>query len=77
MLPKDFLADIWKLVDTDKIKRQMADRLEKELADRIINHMAAEIATDVKQILSNTERRQALVSVARDHMDEILRGKLT
>jgi hypothetical protein len=75
-VPKLFMAEVWALVDTEKIKKQMAARLEAELADRLVNHMAAEIATDVKQILSNTERRQALVSVARAHMDEIMKAGL-
>lgn len=70
-LPKEFMADVWKLVDTGKLKAAMAERLERELADRIVNHLAAEIATDVKQILSNKERREALRSVARENMDRI------
>lgn len=71
-LPADFLADVWKLVDGEKLKRAFADRLENELADRIVNHMAAEIATDVKQLLSVKERREALRAVARQHMESIM-----
>lgn len=71
-LPKDFMADVWKMVDTEKIKKCLAARLESELADRLVNHMAAEIATDVKQLLSVTERREALRSIARAHMDAVL-----
>lgn len=71
-LPADFMQQVWDLVDTDKVKQQLATRLEEELANRIVNHMAAELATDVKQILSVTERREALRSVARDHMDQIM-----
>lgn len=71
LLPKDFMADIWRLVDCEKIKQAMAERLEQELADRIVNHMAAEIAADVKQLLSNAERREALRAVARENMDRI------
>lgn len=76
-LPPEMLADIWKMVDQEKIKALMAKRLEQELADRVMNHMAAEIATDIKQILSVTERREALRSVARKHMDEILKAGIT
>ena len=71
------LEDVWKLVDIEKVKRSMASRLEEELANRIINRMAEEIATDVKQILSVTERREALRHVAREHMDEIMRSGLS
>lgn len=74
-IPKDFMADVWKLVDTNKLKSAMAARLEQELADRIVNHLAAEIATDVKQLLSDKERREALRSVARENMDRICSPK--
>jgi hypothetical protein len=73
-LPPDFMQDIWNMVDREKIKKAMAHRLEEELADRIVNHMAAEIATDIKQILSVQERREKLRAIVREHMDEIVRG---
>lgn len=75
-MPADMMADIWAMVDIDKLKQKMAARLETELADRIVNKMAEEISTDVKQILSVKERREALRSVAREHMDEIMRAGL-
>lgn len=71
-LPPGFLAEVWGMVDTKKLQTQLARRLEAELADRIVNHMAAEIATDVKQILSVQERREALRSIAREHMAAIM-----
>lgn len=74
-LPQSFISDVWKLVDTEKIKHQMAERLERELADRIVNHMAAELATDVKQILSVTERREALRAVCRENFDRICKAE--
>lgn len=76
-IPPELLQDIWKLVDVEAIKRKMAARLEDELADRVIHAMAAEIATDVKQILSVKERREALRAVAREHMDHILKAGLS
>lgn len=72
-LPKEFMADIWKLVDHEKIKAAMVVRIEQELADRIINQLAAEMSTDIKQLLSNGERREALRAVARENLDRICR----
>lgn len=70
-LPADFMAGVWGLVDAAALKAQLAKRLESELADRIVNHMAAEIATDIKQLLSDKERREALRSLARQHIDSL------
>jgi len=71
-MPPEMLTDIWKMIDTEKLKQKMADRLENELVDRIVNHLAAEIATDVKQILSVKEIREALRGIAREHMESIM-----
>jgi hypothetical protein len=71
-IPEGMLSEIWSLVDIDALKRKMADRIESELAGRIVNHMAAELATDVKQLLSVTERREAIRSVAREHLSHIM-----
>lgn len=74
-MPPEMMVDIWKMVDQDALKKKMAARIEDELADRIVNLMAAEIATDVKQILSVKERREALRNFARQHMDSIMGAK--
>jgi Mg/Co/Ni transporter MgtE len=71
-LPPEMLAEVWAMVDIDGLKRKMADRIESELADRIVNHMAADLATDIKQLLSVTERREAIRSVAREHLSHIM-----
>lgn len=71
-LPPEMLAQVWAMVDIEGLKRKMADRIESELADRIVNHMAAELATDIKQLLSVTERREAIRSVAREHLNHIM-----
>lgn len=71
-LPADFMADVWKLVDREKVKRALADRIEEQLAERMVNAMAAELATDIKQILSISERREALRALAREHMEAIM-----
>jgi hypothetical protein len=73
-IPAEWIADCWKLVDSDKLKQKIATRLENELADRMVNHMATELATDIKQILSVKERREMLRSLARDHMDAIMKA---
>lgn len=39
-----------------------------------MNHMAAELATDIKQILSVKERREALRALAREHMDAVMKA---
>ena len=71
-LPADFMGDVWKLVNRDKVKRALADRIEEQLAERMVNAMAAELATDIKQILSVSERREALRALAREHMEAIM-----
>ena len=75
-IPAEMLSEIWKMVDVAKVKQKMAARLEEELADRIVNKMAEEISTDVKQILSVKERREALRNIAREHMDAIMKSGL-
>lgn len=71
-LPPEMLAQVWAMVDIEGLKRKMADRIESELADRIVNHMAAGLATDIKQLLSVPERREAIRSVAREHLKHIM-----
>lgn len=72
-VPAEWIADCWRLVDSEKLKKAIAERLESELAERMVNHMAAELATDIKQILSVRERREMLRSLAREHMDSIMK----
>jgi len=73
-LPADFMADVWKLVDREKVKKFLAEKIEEQLADRIVNAIAAELATDIKQILSVTERREAIRALAREHMTAIMKA---
>ena len=73
-IPAEWIADCWRLVDADRLKQQIAHRLESELADRMVNHMAAELATDIKQILSVKERREMLRGLAREHMDAVMKA---
>jgi len=73
-LPADFIAKAWALVDHDALLSSLAKRLESELVDRLVNQMAAEMATDIKQILSVRERREAVRSVVRDNIDKLTKG---
>ena len=73
-LPAEWVAECWKLVDADKVRAQVAARLEHELAERMVNHIAAELATDIKQILSVKERREMLRGLARDHMEAVMKA---
>ena len=73
-IPAAWIQSCWELVDQNELRRKIAANLESELADRMINLMAAELATDVKQILSDKERRERLRGLARDHMDAIMQG---
>lgn len=70
-VPAELLTEIYAMVDRGALKAQIAKRLEAELADRIVNALAAEIATDIKQILSVKERREAIREVARKHLINI------
>lgn len=72
-IPQEWIADCWRLVDSEALKRKLAERLESELVDRMVNHIAAELATDIKQVLSVKERREALRSLAREHMNSLMR----
>lgn len=72
-VPADLLAEVWQMVDRNKLKQAIAARIEEELADRIVNQMAAELATDIKQVLSVKERREAIRALARDHMDSLMK----
>ena len=73
-VPVEWIAECWRLVDSAKLQAKIAERLESELADRMVNHMAAELATDIKQILSVTERREMLRGLAREHMDAVMKA---
>lgn len=73
-IPAEWMSEIWRLVDPDKVRAQIAALIERELAERMVNHMAAELATDIKQILSVKERREALRALARKNMDAVMKA---
>lgn len=71
-LPRDLMNEVWAMVDRDALKLKLKERIEQELADRIVNQIAAELATDIKQVLSVPERREAVRAIARKHMTAIM-----
>ena len=73
-VPVEWVAECWRLVDSKALQKKIAERLEGELAERMVNHMAAELATDIKQILSVQERREMLRGLARQHMDAVMQA---
>lgn len=71
-LPPEFLHEAWKLIDKDELLTALSNRLKEELVERIVNQFAAEISTDIKQILSVTERREAIRALVRTNFDTIV-----
>lgn len=77
-LPRDLLNEVWALVDRNALKLRLKERIEQELADRIMIQIAKELTTDIKQILSVKECREAIRALARGHMDAIMaKGAVT
>ena len=70
-MPTDILRAAWEMVDVAAVTKKIAVRIESEIADRLMNHLAAEMATDVKQLLSNTERREEIRALARGYIDKL------
>lgn len=75
-LPPEILSEAWSLVDRESLRTKLAARIEDELVDRLVNHIAAEMATDVKQILSVKERREAIRELARQHFLSVMKEPL-
>lgn len=74
-IPSSFLAECWGLIDQEQLKQDLSKRLQEELVERLVNHMAAEIATDIKQVLSVKERREAIRHVVRENIDKLTGGE--
>ena len=75
-LPADFLEKAFALVDQDVLLKKLSERLEVELVDRLVNSIAQEMATDIKQVLSVKERREAVRSVVRANIDALTKYSL-
>lgn len=74
-LPEDFINRAWKLVDQERLLTKLAERLELELVDRLVNQIAAELATDIKQVLSVKERREEVRNLVRENINRLTRAK--
>lgn len=44
----------------------MAENLERDIADKVSNKLAQELSTDIKQILSDKEKREDIRAYARN-----------
>lgn len=64
-IPADFLNEVYKSLDLEKIKARLVKNLENEMADKIANKMITEYSNDIKQIMSNRELREDLRHYAR------------
>ncbi len=70
-IPATFYQKAWELVDQDAVLQILTKNIESEIADRIMNSIASEMANDIKQVLSNKERREEIRAVARNLIDNI------
>jgi len=71
-VPVEWIAECWGLVDKDKLKAKVAALIENELAERMVATIAAELSTDMKQIMAVKERREMLRQIARANIDAIM-----
>jgi cobalamin biosynthesis protein CbiD len=71
LLPNDIIREAWEKVDKDKLIQEIAKNIEKRMAEKIVNSIAAEISTDIKQVLSVKERREEIRSKAREIIKEM------
>lgn len=68
------LRAIYERIDWTRVEALVLDGLEQKIADKILHSMATEVATDVKQIMSNTELREDLRATLRTKMREGIKG---
>ncbi len=65
-IPASRLRSIYEQIDFVRVQAICVERVEEMVADKIIHSMAAEIATDVKKIMCNSELREDLRATLRD-----------
>lgn len=68
---KNFLQDIYKSVDMEKVKQSLVPLIENKIAENIFNSMATEISNDVKKILSDRDLRDRFRFFLRSEIEKI------
>lgn len=69
-IPKAWIDAAWAQVDWPSVQAAMTVRMTEHVADSIYNKMATEIASDVKQIMSNNELREDVRALIRAKIRE-------
>lgn len=64
------MREIYERIDLKRVVVLAAERAEERMADTVFNALAQELASDVKQILSNKELREECRALIRDKMRE-------
>jgi hypothetical protein len=57
-VPAAKVQELYDSVDWNRVRALVIAEVEQAVADKILNAMATEMATDIKQILSNKELRE-------------------
>lgn len=57
-VPAAKVQEMYDSVNWDRVRALVIEEVERAVADKILNAMATEMATDIKQILSNKELRE-------------------
>lgn len=64
-VPATKVQELYDSVNWDRVRALVIEEVERAVADKILNAMATEMATDIKQILSNKELREEVRSFIR------------
>lgn len=64
-IPAQRVQDLYDSINWDNVRSLVMAGIEQHVADKILNAVATEMATDVKQVLSNKELREEVRSFIR------------
>jgi hypothetical protein len=64
-VPPAKVQELYDSIDWNRVRAVVMDRIEERCADSVLNNMATEMATDIKQVLSNKELREEVRSFIR------------
>jgi len=59
-------------IDKERLKKAITEELEKQIAVSVVNKIAAEISTDIKNLLSNKTIRDDVVYYVRKKLEETI-----